>query len=68
MLAASIKNEPVTPILDEECIPINSFQTSDALKNEIGMRILTRREMDWHFVSLCSKGPYIYLTFKQLKN
>ena len=48
----------------EEKIKVSAFHSSEALKNEIGQRILNRRSMDWDFVRLGSKGSFIYLVFK----
>ncbi|MFQ5650061.1 MAG: hypothetical protein ACE5IY_08970, partial [bacterium] len=49
----------------EEKIALSPFQTSEALKNEIGLRVRNRIEQDWDFVKLASRGPYLLLIFKQ---
>ena len=49
----------------EEKIPLTSFHSSEALKDEIGQRILNRRSMNWDFVQLNSEGAFLCLTFKQ---
>lgn len=54
--------------LVEEKIPVQVFHTSEHLKDEIGQRILNRSKKDWVFVDLSSRGPFIYLKFKQKEN
>ena len=49
----------------EEVIPLEGFHTSEALKLEIGQRIISRCSGNWDFVQLNSRGPFIYLVFKQ---
>jgi len=49
----------------EEVIPLQGFHTSEALKTEIGHRIDSRRSGNWDFVQLNSRGPFLYLVFKQ---
>ena len=52
--------------LSEEKIPLASFHSSQALKDEIGQRVLNRRSMDWDFVQLNSEGAFLFLTFKKV--
>jgi len=49
----------------EEKLAVQAFHSAQHLKDEIGQRILSRSEQDWVFVDLESRGPFIYLTFKQ---
>lgn len=49
----------------EEVIPLQGFHTSEALKTEIGQRIDNRRSGNWDLVQLNSRGPFLYLVFKQ---
>lgn len=49
----------------EEVIPLKGFHTSESLKLEIGQRISNRRSGNWDFVQLNSRGPFLYLVFKQ---
>lgn len=48
----------------EEKICLNAFHSSEALKNEIGNIILNRSRLNWDFVHIKSRGPFIYLIFK----
>lgn len=48
----------------EEKIPIQAYTSSEALKNEIGKRIINRRKTNWDIVQIFSEGPFIYLKFK----
>ena len=52
----------------EESIELTLFHSSEDLKNEIGQRIQTRRQMNWDLVDLVTKGPILRLIFKQALN
>ncbi|MFQ5752053.1 MAG: hypothetical protein ACE5HI_08655 [bacterium] len=49
----------------EEKILLNAYQSAEALKDEIGKIIINRSKLNWDFVNLNSRGPFIYLIFKQ---
>jgi len=61
---------PWSPVQDylEEKITLNLFSSSEALKAEIGVRVRNRIAMDWDFVNIFSKGPYLYLAFRHREN
>lgn len=52
----------------EEKIVLQMFASSEALKEEIGARVRNRIAMDWDFVNIFSKGPYLYLAFRHRDN
>ncbi|MFQ5604358.1 MAG: hypothetical protein ACE5HS_13905 [bacterium] len=52
----------------EEKISLTAYHSSESLKHEIGKIIQYRTKMNWDFVNINSRGPFIYLIFKQRAN
>ncbi len=50
--------------LFEERIALETFHSSQELKDEIGLRV-RKRLRNWAFVKLVTRGPYLYITFEQ---
>ncbi len=52
----------------EEKLLINAYHSSETLKDEIGKIIIHRSKLEWDFVNIVSRGPFICLVFKQKCN
>jgi lauroyl/myristoyl acyltransferase len=49
----------------EEKLLVKSYHSSEALKDDIGKIITTRHSMNWDFVKMNSKGPFLTIVFRQ---
>ncbi len=49
---------------EEEKIVLPDFRSSEALKEEISLRVNHRVDGNWELVSLFSRGKYLYLRFE----
>jgi hypothetical protein len=58
-------NEMNPQRLSNDEIFIRTYKSACALKNEIRDRIRARKERNWDFCSIETRGPVITLTYKQ---